>query len=163
WSSSMQTTGWPQSRSISVLLASPRPTTLRANSMTAHCSPRQIPKNGTCRSRAKRIASILPAMPRSPKPPGTSMPPMPPRPRPSRCASHASGLALATNSRVGRADAGLVERFVDRFVRVVVLVVLADARNGHFVSRVHAPLEQFPPVVDLQRPGPQVQLLDDQL
>ena len=36
----------------------------RANSMTPHCSPRQMPKKGILRSRAKRIASTLPAMPR---------------------------------------------------------------------------------------------------
>ena len=44
----------------------------RANSITAHCMPRQMPKNGMPRSRAKRIASTLPSMPRSPNPPGTS-------------------------------------------------------------------------------------------
>src|SRR5207302_1861118 len=46
----------------------------RAASITAICMPKQMPKYGTCRSRAKRAASILPSAPRSPKPPGTRMP-----------------------------------------------------------------------------------------
>ena len=36
--------------------------------------PRQMPRNGTERSRAKRAALILPSMPRTPKPPGIRMP-----------------------------------------------------------------------------------------
>ena len=51
-----------------------RPHTFRANSTTASCIPRQIPRKGAPFSRAKRMASILPSMPRFPKPPGTKMP-----------------------------------------------------------------------------------------
>ncbi len=50
------------------------PQTWRANSTTATCMPRQIPRYGTPRSRANRAAVILPSMPRPPKPPGTRMP-----------------------------------------------------------------------------------------
>ena len=50
------------------------PARFRAASITAICMPKQMPRNGTLRSRAKRTASILPAVPRSPKPPGTRMP-----------------------------------------------------------------------------------------
>ena len=46
----------------------------RANSMTATCIPRQMPKNGSPRSRAQRIASTMPSTPRTPNPPGTSSP-----------------------------------------------------------------------------------------
>ena len=47
------------------------PARLRAASTTAICMPKQMPKYGTERSRAKRAAAILPSAPRSPKPPGT--------------------------------------------------------------------------------------------
>ena len=50
------------------------PAVFRAPSMHAICMPRQMPKNGTLRSRAKRTEAILPSLPRSPKPPGTRMP-----------------------------------------------------------------------------------------
>ena len=53
------------------------PATLRANSITAHCMPRQIPKNGILFSLACRIASILPSIPRAPKPGATKIPCMP--------------------------------------------------------------------------------------
>ena len=56
---------------ISVECASLRPQTLRANSITATCMPRQMPRYGMRFSRAYWIAWILPSMPRSPKPPGT--------------------------------------------------------------------------------------------
>ena len=46
-SSSRHTTGWRQLGSISVLLASARWATFRANSITAHCKPKQMPKNAT--------------------------------------------------------------------------------------------------------------------
>jgi hypothetical protein len=39
--------------------------------MQAICMPRQMPKKGTLRSRAKRTLAILPSEPRSPNPPGT--------------------------------------------------------------------------------------------
>ena len=51
-----------------------RPTTFRANSITAIWKPRQIPKYGTCFSRAHFAAAIIPSVPRSPNPPGTRIP-----------------------------------------------------------------------------------------
>ena len=58
----------------SVESAASSPHTLRAYSMTSVCIPRQMPKYGTLRSRAKRIALSMPSMPRLPNPPGTRMP-----------------------------------------------------------------------------------------
>jgi hypothetical protein len=51
-------------------LALASPATLRANSITAICMPKQMPKYGTLPSRANLTAAILPSVPRSPKPPG---------------------------------------------------------------------------------------------
>ena len=53
---------------ISVECASDFPITLRANSITAHCMPRQIPKKGIPFSRAYLIVEIFPSIPRFPKP-----------------------------------------------------------------------------------------------
>ena len=64
--------------SNSVELAPSIPATWRACSMTMACSPRQMPRVGTPRSRAQRRAPILPSMPRTPKPPGTRMASTPP-------------------------------------------------------------------------------------
>ncbi len=88
--------------------------------------PRQMPKNGMPRSRAKRIASTLPSMPRSPKPPGTSnaveagQQPLGPFVL-DRFALNALDANLGPMG-----DAGVVERLVDRFVGVAVLGVFAD-------------------------------------
>ena len=54
--------------------ASSKPITFLANSMTAVCIPRQMPRYGTLFSLANCAARIFPSMPRFPKPPGTSMP-----------------------------------------------------------------------------------------
>ncbi len=54
--------------------ASGHPHTFRANSMIAHCRPRQIPKKGNPFSRAHSTAVSIPSMPRSPKPPGINNP-----------------------------------------------------------------------------------------
>ena len=48
--------------------------TFLANSITAHCMPRHIPKNGILFSLAYFIAFILPCTPREPNPPGTRIP-----------------------------------------------------------------------------------------
>ncbi len=72
-------------------------------------------------------------------------------------------LHLAHRHPALQGDAGVVQRFVDRFVGVVVLDVLADDRDGDFVGRVEDALQHRPPVADVQRTGRQVQLLDDQL
>ncbi len=66
--------GYGVAGSISAECAPSRLRTLRANSTVASCIPRQIPKNGTLFSRAKRVASIFPSIPRSPNPPGTRIP-----------------------------------------------------------------------------------------
>ena len=55
------------------------PQTWRANSTTAICIPRQMPRNGIPFSRAIRAASTLPSIPRSPKPPGIRIPSAPSR------------------------------------------------------------------------------------
>ncbi|KRZ34310.1 hypothetical protein T4B_10522 [Trichinella pseudospiralis] len=68
------TTGAEVSCENSVEFASFKPRTLRANSITAHCMPKQMPKNGTFLCRAQRQAATLPSIPRSPKPPGTKTP-----------------------------------------------------------------------------------------
>ncbi len=52
WSSISEMTGWWVAWANSVLLASSSPSTLRANSITAHCMPRQMPKKGMPRVRA---------------------------------------------------------------------------------------------------------------
>ena len=48
--------------------------TLRANSITANCIPKQIPKKGNLFNLAYSIAFILPSAPRIPKPPGIKIP-----------------------------------------------------------------------------------------
>ena len=73
-SSMRQMTGCGDAGSNSNELAPAKPHALRANSMTAHCRPRQIPRNGSPCSLAQPIAATMPSMPRSPKPPGTSRP-----------------------------------------------------------------------------------------
>ncbi|VDO13769.1 unnamed protein product [Brugia timori] len=60
--------------SNSVELAPLIPQTFRANSITAHCIPRQIPKNGILFSRAYLHTAIFPSTPRPPNPPGTTIP-----------------------------------------------------------------------------------------
>ena len=69
--------GYGVSGSISVEFAPSRPQTWRANSETATCMPRQMPRYGISSSRATRQARILPSQPREPKPPGTSTPSTP--------------------------------------------------------------------------------------
>ena len=137
----------------SVEWAPSRPSTLRANSMTAHCIPRQMPKNGIPRSRAKRIASTLPSMPRSPNPPGTSMPSKPASSRsgPSRSIDSLWMLLDANLRLIG--DAGVVERFVDRLVGVAMLGVFADHGDRDFVLRIAQPVQQIAPIVQIERPG----------
>src|SRR5262249_1927042 len=54
-------------------------------------------------------------------------------------------------------DAGVIERFVDRFVRVLVLDVLADDRDADLVLRIDDALQNASPVADLQWLRAQVQ------
>ena len=46
-------------------------------------------------------------------------------------------------------DAGVIERFVDRLVGVVVLGVLADDGDADFVLGIAQPLQQIAPVVEI--------------
>ena len=71
------TQGCEVSGSNSVLFVSHMPRTERANSITAICIPRQMPRNGTLFSRAYFAARIFPCTPLSPNPPGTSTPSAP--------------------------------------------------------------------------------------
>ncbi len=73
-SGSRSMTGCGVAGSNSLELAPSRPHTCRANSITAHCRPRQMPRNGTRFSRANRTAATLPSTPRTPNPPGIRMP-----------------------------------------------------------------------------------------
>mmetsp|Transcript_10287 Transcript_10287/g.38139 ORF Transcript_10287/g.38139 Transcript_10287/m.38139 type:complete len:353 (+) Transcript_10287:527-1585(+) len=68
------TAGSGQLGTISVECACLIPSTFLANSITAACMPRQIPRNGVLDSRAYCAARIFPSVPRSPNPPGTRMP-----------------------------------------------------------------------------------------
>ncbi len=70
-------TGFSVNMSNSVELTSWVPMTSRANSITAHCSPRHSPRYGIWWSRAQWAARTLPSIPRWPKPPGTSTPAAP--------------------------------------------------------------------------------------
>ena len=108
-----------------------RPTRFRAASITAICMPKQMPKNGTLRSRAKRTASSLPAVPRSPKPPGTRMPWTP-----SRRATASSSRSKTSEvdpvqldpDIVG--DAAMGQRLGQRLIAVEQVGVLADDGDG---------------------------------
>ncbi len=60
-------------------------------------------------------------------------------------------------------DPGVIERLIHRLVRIPMLDVLADDGDRHLGVRLLDPLDQVSPVVDLERGGLQVQLLDDQL
>ena len=73
----MLITGLVVSGSISVLCASANPNTFLANSITAICIPRQIPKKGRPFSLAYFTAVILPSIPRCPKPGATNRPSRP--------------------------------------------------------------------------------------
>ena len=78
--------------SNSVDEASVSPSTLRAYSMTMHCSPRQRPSTGSPVVRACDSAPSLPSMPRMPKPPGTQI-----ASTPASCAAAPSGVSQASD------------------------------------------------------------------
>ena len=77
WSAIVEITGCGVRSSNSVELASSRPASERAASITMHCRPRHSPSVGMPRVRAYRTAPSLPSMPRTPNPPGTSTPSTP--------------------------------------------------------------------------------------
>ena len=166
-SGSRSITGNGVSGSISVELAPSSPTTWRANSETATCIPRQMPRYGICASRATRQARILPSQPREPKPPGTSTPSTCSS---SRCASSSDMPSASTQLDLDVAavvDAGVLERLVHREVRVVELHVLADeadrdrrrragrsARSGRSTRRARRALRGGRASGRRGRPGP---------
>ncbi len=132
--------------SNSVELARSRPSTLRANSATAHCMPRQMPKKGMPRSRAKRMASTLPSMPRSPNPPGTSRPSTPARSRSGPSRSTASLWIRWMRTWARLATPGVVQGLVDRLVGVAVLGVLAHHGDADLVLGVAQAVQQVAPL-----------------
>src|SRR5262249_54122004 len=67
-----------------------------------------------------------------------------------------------SDARVLR-DAGMVERFVNRLVGVVVPNVLADDADGDFVSWVLHLHQHLAPRADVERLGLELQFLDDEL
>ncbi|GBD36451.1 hypothetical protein HRbin36_01576 [bacterium HR36] len=56
---------------------------------------------------------------------------------------------------------GVVQRFVDGFVCIMMADILAHHRNGHLMGRVHDSLQQFLPIADVERLGFQTELLHD--
>ena len=107
------------------------PSRLRAASITAICMPKQMPKNGTLRSRANLTAWILPSVPRSPKPPGTRMP--------LHVLEMADGVVALEDLGVHplqpdlhvAAEAAVRQRLAERLVGVEQHRVLADHRDRH--------------------------------
>jgi len=80
----------------SELFALEIPQTFLANSITAHCNPRHIPKKGIFFSLAYLTAFILPSIPLSPKPPGTRIPETPLRSLSGESNSYCSALIVLT-------------------------------------------------------------------
>ena len=139
------------------------PSTLRANSMTAHCMPRQMPKKGipagpreadgldltldAAHAEAARHQDAIDARQDARRPPAADLLRLDPaddHPRP-----------------VG--DPRVVERLVHRLVGVAVLHVLADDGDRHLGIGVEHPVDHRPPVADVERVGLQVQPLDQDL
>ena len=71
---SIQLTNWFSTFANSLECASFNFNTFRANSMTEHCKPKQIPKNGFLFSLAHSHAFIFPSTPLIPKPPAIKIP-----------------------------------------------------------------------------------------
>ncbi len=137
--------------------------TLRANSTTAHCMPRQMPRNGVPDSRAWRTAATLPSIARGPKPPGMRMPSTP---RNCSAASSGSSVSASTQSisRCGAVvDGPVLERLDDGEVGVLQLHVLAHDRDAHgALEIVDAPAERLP-LVELARLDLEAEVLEHEL
>ena len=162
-SSSRQITGWGVSLLNSVECAALKFTTLRPNSITAHCIPRQMPKNGMPRSRAKRMASTLPFDPALAEAAGHK--------HAVESGKQAFGAfafdqfalnALNANLRP-MVDAGMIERFVDRFIRVAMFGVFAHDGDRNFVLGIAQAEEQIAPIVDIGRLHIQAQAAADEI
>ena len=129
----------------SVELAPMRPSTLRANSMTMICMPRQTPRYGMLFSRAYRAASSLPSMPRSPKPRADEDAVDALEQGRDRLLLQPLGVQPAdVDARLLR-DAGVDQRFLDGQVGVVQLDVLADDRDLDLARRVLQPVDHQAP------------------
>ena len=137
-SGSRSITGNGVSRSNSVELAPSIPATWRANSQTATCIPRQIPRYGICCSRAICAARILPSKPRPPKPPGIRIPSAPAQARGDRRVADRLGVDPVDLDLGAVVDAGVAQRLDDRQVGVLELDVLADERDPHAARRPRA-------------------------
>ena len=118
--------------STSVVFASARPQTLRANSTHASCMPKQMPRNGILRlarilDRAQLAFDAARAEARrdqdAVEPSST--------PSPSLFDVSRVDAAHVDGGVVG--DAGVIHRLVDRDVGVLELDVLADQRDPHAV------------------------------
>ena len=146
------TTGNGVSGSNSVELAPSMPATWRANSATAICMPRQMPRYGTPFSRAYLAAWILPSMPRSPKPPGIRIP--------SHCSSSSTDPSASVSDSIQRTStlppwwsAAVVERLDHRQVGVLELGVLAHQADPDLLARLVAALDQALPPGQVGRLG----------
>ena len=136
------------------------PAVFRAPSMQAICMPRQMPKNGMLRSRAKRTLAILPSEPRSPNPPGT------------RIAVHRLELSgdlrivLLEHLGVDPADvdphavghAAVDQRLVQRLVGIGQADVLADHRDRHLAFGVLVAVHDVRPARQVGRRAVQAEM-----
>ena len=146
----MPTTGSEVSPN-SVVEASLIPARFRAPSMQAICMPRQMPKKGISRSRAKLTEAILPSLPRSPKPPGTRIP--------------CSGSSSATTSAFGMleqlgvdpldvdlgavGDAAVDQRLAQALVGVGQADIFADDADRHLAVVMVDPVHDVGPAREL--------------
>src|SRR5260370_9102727 len=72
-------------------------------------------------------------------------------------------LDLADEHAAIQGDAGVVEGLVHRFIGAVVFDVFADDGHGHFMRGVLDALKQLSPAAVLERLGPEIEFLHDQL
>ncbi len=150
--------GVPRFSSVECAPASPQ--TLRAYSMTATCSPRQMPRYGTFFSRANFTAAILPSIPRSPKPPGTRIA--------STSFKHdvpssldLLGFHVEDIDARARPDAGVAQRLGERHVRIAQVDVLADHGDRHLGFRMSLGVDDGVPLREIGGPCVELQLVDD--
>ena len=144
-SGSRSITGYGVSGSNSVELAPSMPTTWRANSATAICIPRQMPRNGIRCSRATRAAAILPSIPRPPKPPGMRMPSRRAQALGSLVGVERLGVDPVDLDAAAVLEAGVAQRLDDGQVGVLELHVLADERDAHGLGRLVGARRSAPP------------------
>ena len=118
--------------SISVECASVKSKTFLANSMTAICIPRQIPKNGKLFSLAYLTAMILPSTPLMPKPGATS--------NPSRLSKFFTYIFFCNKFTVHIYNLHLAiihgacmnKRFQNGFISILQFNIFTDQADGNF-------------------------------